>query len=475
MTPEQFRAAGHRVVDWIADYRTRIGEYPVMARTAPGEVRTALPATPPQDPEPFDAILQDLERVIVPGLSHWQHPGFYGYFPSNGSLASVLGDYLSTGLGVLGLSWQSSPALTEVEEVVTDWVRQMTGLSAAWSGVIQDTASTSTLIALICARERASQYGLIRGGLQESVQPLVVYASEHAHSSVDKAALLAGYGRANVRHVPSDERYAMRPEALADLIAADLRRGLTPTAIVATTGTTTTTALDPIGAIARIAETRGIWLHVDAAMAGSAMILPECRWMWDGIEGADSLVLNAHKWLGAAFDCSLYYVRDPEHLVRVMSTTPSYLQSAVDSQVKNLRDWGLPLGRRFRALKLWCLIRDQGITGLQVRLRRDLENAQWLVGQVRAAAGWQVLAPVPLQTLCIRHEPAGLAGEALDAHTLAWCDGINRSGQAYLTPALLEGRWMVRVSIGALLTERADVEALWDAMREAVAAQRLET
>jgi len=475
MTPEEFRAAGHRVVDWIADYRTRIGTYPVLARTAPGEVRAALPATPPQGPEPFDAILQDLERVIVPGLSHWQHPAFYGYFPSNGSLASVLGDYLSTGLGVLGLSWQSSPALTEVEEVVTDWVRQMTGLSAAWSGVIQDTASTSTLIALICARERASRYGLSRGGLQESVQPLVVYASEHAHSSVDKAALLAGYGRANVRHVPSDERYAMRPEALADLIDADLRRGLTPAAIVATTGTTTTTALDPIGAIAAIAQARGIWLHLDAAMAGSAMILPECRWMWDGIEGADSLVLNAHKWLGAAFDCSLYYVRDPEHLVRVMSTNPSYLQSAVDSQVKNLRDWGLPLGRRFRALKLWCLIRDQGIAGLQARLRRDLENAQWLVGQVRAAAGWQVLAPVPLQTLCVRHEPAGLAGEALDAHTLAWCDGINRSGQAYLTPALLEGRWMVRVSIGALLTERADVEALWDAMGEAVAARRFET
>ena len=475
MTPEEFRAAGHRVVDWIADYRTRIGTYPVLARTAPGEVRAALPATPPQGPEPFDTILQDLERVIVPGLSHWQHPAFYGYFPSNGSLASVLGDYLSTGLGVLGLSWQSSPALTEVEEVVTDWVRQMTGLSAAWSGVIQDTASTSTLIALICARERASRYGLSRGGLQESVQPLVVYASEHAHSSVDKAALLAGYGRANVRHVPSDERYAMRPEALADLIDADLRRGLTPAAIVATTGTTTTTALDPIGPIAAIAQARGIWLHLDAAMAGSAMILPECRWMWDGIEGADSLVLNAHKWLGAAFDCSLYYVRDPEHLVRVMSTNPSYLQSAVDSQVKNLRDWGLPLGRRFRALKLWCLIRDQGIAGLQARLRRDLENAQWLVGQVRAAAGWQVLAPVPLQTLCVRHEPAGLAGEALDAHTLAWCDGINRSGQAYLTPALLEGRWMVRVSIGALLTERADVEALWDAMGEAVAARRFET
>jgi aromatic-L-amino-acid/L-tryptophan decarboxylase len=282
---------------------------------------------------------------------------------------------------------------------------------------------------------------------------------------VDKAALLAGFGRANVRTIATDERYAMRADALDAAVRADRARGLAPCAVVATTGTTTSNALDPIADVAGVARAHGLWLHVDAAMAGSAMILPECRWMWEGIEGAHSLVLNPHKWLGAAFDCSLYYVRDPEHLVRVMSTNPSYLQSAVDQRVKNLRDWGIPLGRRFRALKLWCLLRDQGVEGLQRRLRRDIENARWLESQVAAAPSWRVLAPVPLQTLCLRHEPPGLEGEALDRHTLAWADRINRSGAAYLTPALLDGRWMVRVSIGAILTGREHVEALWTTLR----------
>jgi aromatic-L-amino-acid decarboxylase len=465
MDIEEFRRSGHQLIDWIAEYRAHVADLPVMARTEPGVVRAQLPAAPPEQPEPFSAIVQDLERIIVPGLSHWQHPSFFGYFPANAALASVLGDYLSTGLGALGLSWQAAPALTEMEEVVTDWVRQMVGLSDAWSGVIQDTASTSTLVALVCARERASDYSLARGGLQAAVQPLVVYTSSQSHSSVEKGALLAGFGRANVRVVPTDERYAMRPDALAALIETDRAAGLTPCAIVATTGTTTTTALDPLEAIAAVARQHHLWLHVDAAMAGSAMILPECRWMWDGIEGADSLVLNSHKWLGAAFDCSLYYVRDPQHLIRVMSTNPSYLRSAVDDQVKNLRDWGIPLGRRFRALKLWCLIRDQGVAGLQARLRRDLGNAQWLVEQVSTATDWRLLAPVPLQTLCVRHEPAGLADEALDRHTLGWVEQVNRSGGGYLTPALLDGRWMVRVSIGAIPTEREHVEALWALMR----------
>jgi aromatic-L-amino-acid/L-tryptophan decarboxylase len=465
MDSEEFRRFGHRLVDWVADYRARAAEHPVMSRVAPGSIRALLPASPPERPEGFEAVLRDLDRVVVPGLSHWQHPRFFGYFPSNGELSSVLGDYLSTGLGVLGLSWQSSPALTEIEETTADWVRQMIGLSDAWSGVIQDTASTSTLVALVCARERASGYSLARGGLQGESQPLVVYVSAHSHSSVDKAALLAGFGRANVRVVAADAAYAMRPDALDAAIQADLAAGRKPCAVVATTGTTTTTATDPIGAIAEVTRRLGLWLHVDAALAGSAMILPECRRLWDGIEGADSLVLNPHKWLGVAFDCSLYYVRDPEHLVRVMSTNPSYLRSAVDEKVKNLRDWGIPLGRRFRALKLWCLIREQGVSGLQARLRRDIENARWLAAEVEKTPHWRVLAPVPLQTLCVRHQPPGLEGEALDRHTLAWAERINRSGAAYLTPATLDGRWMVRVSIGALPTERPDVEALWAAMR----------
>jgi aromatic-L-amino-acid/L-tryptophan decarboxylase len=467
MTPDEFRRIGHQIVDFVADYRARLVDRPVMAQTAPGEVKAQLPASPPLQPEDFSAILRDVEHIVLPGLTHWQHPNFFGYFPANASLASVLGDYVSSGFGAIGLAWQASPALTEIEEVVTDWLRQIVGLSEGWRGVIQDTASTSSLIALICARERTSQYSFTRGGLQTEPHPLTVYASKQSHSSIDKAALLAGFGRSHVRLVDCDINYAMRADALEALIDEDLKAGRRPCAIVATIGTTTTTAIDPIRDLAEVAARHGLWLHVDAAMAGSAMILPECRSMWEGVERADSLVINPHKWLGVIFDCTVYFVRDPEHLVRVMSTNPSYLQTSADGRVTNYRDWGIPLGRRFRALKLWFLIREQGVTALQARLRRDLDNARWLADQVAATPRWRVLAPVPLQTVCVRHEPEGLAGDALDRHTLDWVDRINRSGRAYLTPAVLDGRWMVRVSIGAEQTEREHVRDVWLAMREA--------
>ncbi len=466
MTPDEFRKFGHQLIDWIADYRAGVAELPLVSSVKPGDIKTQLPAEAPLEAERFEDILADVQRIIMPGLSHWQHPGFFAYFPSNRLPSSVLGDYLATGLGTLGLAWQSCPALTELEEVVTDWLRRMTGLSDAWSGVIQDTASTNTLVALLCARERTTQHGASRGGLQAEERALTVYCSTQAHSSVDKAALLAGFGRDNIRHVGHDAAFAMRPDELRRLIEGDVAAGKKPCAVVATTGTTATTALDPVAPIAAIARERGLWLHVDAAMAGSAMILPECRWMWDGVEQADSLILNAHKWLGVAFDCALYYVRDPQHLVRVMSTNPSYLRTAADAEVKNLRDWGIPLGRRFRALKLWFMLREQGVAGLQARLRRDIANAQWLADQVKATPDWQVLAPVPLQTVCVRHTPPGLSGEALDRHTQAWVERINRSGQAWLTPALLEGRWMARVSIGAVSTEQEDVARLWRLMRQ---------
>jgi aromatic-L-amino-acid/L-tryptophan decarboxylase len=461
MTPDEFRKYGHQLIDWIANYRETLATRPVIASTEPGEVRSALPAEPPLAPEPFDAVVADLDAIILPGITHWQHPRFCGYFPANAPLASVLGDLLSSGLGVLGLNWQASPALTELEEVTTDWMRRMVGLSGAWEGVIQDTASVCSL----CARERCTDFALNRGGMQAESAPLVVYATAQSHSSVEKAAMLAGFGRVNVRLVPHDARYAMRADALDELVKLDRAAGRVPCAVVATTGTTACTAMDPVARIAEVTERHGLWLHVDAAMAGSAMILPECRPMWDGIERADSLVLNPHKWLGAVFDCSLYYVRDRDHLVRVMSTNPSYLRTAADGKVRNYRDWGLALGRRFRALKLWCLIRSEGVTGLQARLRRDLENARWLAGEVAATANWRVVAPVPLQTVCVVYAPPGLEGEALDAHTRAWAERVNRSGVAYITPAVLDGRWMVRVSVGAETTERADVAAVWAAMR----------
>ncbi|MDY3557233.1 pyridoxal-dependent decarboxylase [Gemmata sp. JC717] len=470
MTNDEFRAYGHALIDWIADYHAGITARPVRATTEPGAIKGQLPAEPPSEAEPFSAVMRDLDAVLQPGLTHWQHPRFFGYFPSNDAPASILGDMLAAGLGQLGLNWQSSPALTELEEVSCEWVRQMVGLSPAWSGVIQDTASTATLLALLCARERATNFSLGRGGLQAEPKPLTVYVSSQSHSSVEKAALLAGFGRDNLRVVPVDESFAMRPDTLESLVREDVAAGKVPCAVVATTGTTASTALDPVKAVCAVASRYNLWVHVDAAMAGSAMILPECRWMWDGVEGADSLVLNPHKWLGAVFDCSLYYVRDPQHLIRVMSTSPSYLRTAADGKAPNYRDWGIALGRRFRALKLWCLIRGEGVSGLQARLRRDMGYARRFADEVARTPNWKVVAPAPLQTVCVRHEPPGLEGEVLDAHTRAWCERVNASGLAYLTPAVLGGRWMVRVSIAGLTTQWDDVATTWGAMRRAAEA-----
>jgi aromatic-L-amino-acid decarboxylase len=475
MGPEEFRTAGHELIDWIADYRARIPDLPVQARVEPGEVAGKLPDRAPEQPEPFGQLLADLDSVVVPGVTQVQHPRYFGWFPSNASLASVLGDLATSGLGALGITWQSAPALTEVEEVVTEWLRELTALPPSWKGVIADTASTSCLVALLAARERATDYSEARGGLQAEPAPLTVYTTEHAHSSIAKAVALAGYGKDNLRFVKADPvSYAMRPDSLAELLAADVAAGLRPAAVVVNTGTTGTTAMDPLARIIPVAREYGVWVHVDAAMAGSALLLPEMRWMIEGIEGADSLAWNPHKWMGTVLDCSLLYVADPGHLIRVMSTSPSYLRSAVDGEVTQYKDWGIPLGRRFRALKLWFHLRLDGVEAIRARLRRDLENARWLAGQVTAAPGWRVLAPVALQTVVLRHEPAGLvsaAGEVLDAealnaHTLAWANSVNASGAAMVTPSLLDGTWSVRISIGAESTERTDVEELWNLLRQ---------
>ena len=468
MTPDEFRKYGYEVIDWIANYRTNIGDFPVMSTIQPGSIRDSLPATPPETSGPFESILNDLNQIILPGVTHWNHPNYFAYFPSNATLSSVLGDIICSGLGGIGLNWQSMPALTEVEEIICDWMRQMFGLSSVWEGVIQDTASGSTLVALLCAREQATSYSQNYAGLQGEKTPLVIYTSTQSHSSVKKAALLAGFGLNNVRAIETDEHFALDVNLLKEAIRQDVEKGLIPCAVVATTGTTGTTALDPISAIVSLTEEFNMWLHVDAAMAGTAMIIPEYRWMWDGIESADSVVLNPHKWLGVVFDCSLFYTRNAEHLIRVMSTNPSYLQTSVDGEAKNYRDWGIPLGRRFRALKLWCLIRDEGVGGLQERVQRDIENAQWLKEQIEKTPEWEILAPVPLQTICVRHVPAGLEKDKLDEHTIAWVTKINNSGAAYLTPSQLDGRWMVRVSIGAEQTTLEHVKALWGTMKSAV-------
>jgi aromatic-L-amino-acid/L-tryptophan decarboxylase len=464
MTPSDFRKLGYELIDFIASYRETVRDFPVMAQVKPGDIRNLLPASPPEQPEDLATIISEIEK-LKPGFTHFQHPRFFGYFPSNAELSSVLGDLLSSGLGQLGLNWQSSPALTELEELTSDWLRQLVGLPETFKGVIQDTASTSSLVALLCAREWTTQHSQAKGGLQAEEKPLIVYVSSQSHSSVEKAALLAGFGRDNVRSIEVDEALAMRMDMLGQTIQADLAKGFRPCALVASTGTTATTAFDNVAAMARLAKEHTMWLHVDAAMAGSAMILPECRWLWRGVEEAHSVVFNPHKWLGAVFDCSLFYTQNPEHLIRVMSTTPSYLQTSADGQATNYRDWGIPLGRRFRALKLWFLLKSEGAEGLRKRLRRDIENAKWLEQQICSTPNWKLVAPVPLQTVCVRYDVPGLSEDEVDKHTLEWVSRINNSGKAYLTPAKLKGRWLVRVSVGSLLTEREDVEALWQLMQ----------
>lgn len=463
MSPEEFKRLGYELIDWIAEYRSRIEELPVMAQVEPGAIKSLFPTTPPQQGSRFEDVRQDLEGLL-PGLTNWQSPNFFAWFPSNAPLSSVLADLVATGLGQTGITWQASPALSEVEEVMMDWLRQMLGLPEPFQGVIQDTASTATLVAFLTAREWASAKGQNQGGLQSEPQPLTVYVSDQAHSSVPKGALLAGFGRDNLRLVGTDAEFAMRLDLLQAAIEQDIAEGRKPCAVVAAIGTTGTTAIDPLRGIAELCQKYGIWLHVDAAMAGSAMILPECRYLWEGIEHADSIAINPHKWLGVAFDCSAYFVREPEHLIRTMSTNPSYLGSA--GQARSYKDWGIPLGRRFRALKLWFTLRDMGVEGLQARLRRDLANAQWLKEQVDAAPGWERLAPVPMQTVCVRYNPGGLTPEQLSQHTQDWVGRVNRTGRAFLTPALLDGYWFVRVSIGAELTERQHVEALWQLMQQ---------
>ena len=469
MTPEEFRAAGHELVDWIADYRAGVVGRPVRSEVAPGWVRDALDGAPPEAPESLDDVMRDLRDVVVPGVTQTQSPGYYAWFPSNASLESVLGDMASSGLGALGITWQSAPALTEMEQVVTDWLRELCGLSDDWHGAIHDTASTACLVALLAARERATGLSEARGGLQAEPSPVTVYASSQAHSSVTKGVLLAGFGRDNLRVVPVDPvTYAMDTDVLSRMMAEDVAAGRRPAAVVASLGTTGTTAFDDVPAIVAVARQHGAWVHVDAAMAGSAMLLPEHRALFAGVEDADSYGWNPHKWMGTILDCSLLYVRDVELLIRVFSTNPSYLRSTADGEVTQYKDWGIPLGRRFRAMKLWFHLRLAGAEAIRARLRRDLANAQWLARAAAAEPGWEVCAPVALQTVCLRHLPDGMTDpDTLDTHQQEWAERVNATGRAYVTPAQVEGRWLVRVSIGAEPTELRDVEALWDLCREA--------
>jgi aromatic-L-amino-acid decarboxylase len=458
MTADELRRWGHAAVDWVADYLDTVERHPVVPDVEPGAVRSWLPPSPPDRPEPFDAVLADLDRVVVPGTTHWQHPGFHAYFPANTSGPAILGDIVSTGLGTQGMLWQTGPACTEVEAHLLDWMVEALGLpdrflsSGPGGGVIQDSASSATLCALVAARERA----LARSGA--TIERLVGYSSTQAHSSFEKGARIAGLHREQVRLVEVDDAFAMRPDALAEAAAADRAAGRVPFLVMATVGTTSSLAIDPVPAIAEVAVPQGMWLHVDAAMAGSAAVCPELRWIYgtDGLGRADSYVTDPHKWLFTTFDCSLLWVADRSALVGALSILPEYLRNRASETgaVIDYRDWHVPLGRRFRALKLWFVLRWYGLEGLRHHVREHVRLAGELAGRVAADPRLELLAPARLNLVCFRHAAGDAATEELHR-------ALNATGRVYLTHTRLGGRYAIRASIGAWTTEQRHVDALW--------------
>jgi aromatic-L-amino-acid/L-tryptophan decarboxylase len=463
---DSFRREAHRLADWMADYLAGVERLPVRSQLPPGAVAAQLPDGPPAAPEPFPDLMADLERVILPGLTHWQHPRFLAYFPANSSPPSLLAEMLTATFGAQCMLWQTSPAATELEARVLDWLRQMIGLPEGFAGVIQDSASSATLCAVLTARERATGWRGNADGLRD-LPPLAVYCSEEAHSSAEKAVRIAGLGSASLRKVPADAALAMRPDALAEAIRADRAAGVTPACIVATLGTTSTGAFDPLPPIVALAREHGAYLHVDAAWAGSALVCPEQRAWAAGLDLADSLVLNPHKWLLTNFDCSAHLVRCPDELVRTLAINPAYLQTREGSAVTDYRDWGIPLGRRFRALKLWFVIRAYGVEGLQSLIRRHIALARELAAWIEADPDFELTSGPSLALLTFRYRPQGVDDEAtLDALNARLLEAVNDDGRTYLTQTRLRGRYVIRASIGQTTTERRHVEEAWAAVRE---------
>lgn len=464
MSPEQFRRNGHAVVDWIADYYGRIESYPVLSRAEPGQIRASLPSLPPTNGESFDTILNDIEKLIVPGITHWQSPNFFAFFPCNASGPAILGDLLSSGLGVQGMLWATSPACTELETHVLDWLVGMLVLPEkflsrnAGGGVIQDTASSSSLCALLAARERAMNFAGNRRGCDGR---LVAYTSTQAHSSIEKDVQVAGIGRDNLRLIDVDDKFAMRADTLARQMEEDRQAGLKPCFVAATVGTTSSNAIDPVPEIGRICRNNNVWLHVDAAMSGTAALCPEYRYIHDGLEFADSYCFNPHKWMFTNFDCDCFWVADRAGLIRTLSVQPEYLKNKATESgaVFDYRDWQIPLGRRFRSLKLWFVIRHYGVEGLQHHIRRHVQLAQQFAQWVREDARFQLVAPVPLNLVCFRHGGGDAANQGL-------MERLNRSGDLYLTHTKLNDQLTLRFCVGQSNTEARHVQRAWQRIQQ---------
>jgi aromatic-L-amino-acid decarboxylase len=457
----EFRSHAHELVDWMADYLEHIEQRPVKPAVAPGDILGKLPSLPPVDPEDFHRIFGDFTEIILPGMTHWQHPSFFAYFPANSSPPSILAEMLTATMGAQCMSWATSPAATELEERVMEWLRGMIGLPDTFTGVIEDTASTATLCALLSARERASAYRINADGFPAGGR-FTVYCSTEAHSSIEKGVKIAGLGKSSLRTIPVDATYAMNVDALERAIAADLKEGCTPLCVVAAIGTTGSTAIDPLRPIAEICRKHNLWLHVDAAYAGTALLLPEMRWMIDGIELVDSFVFNPHKWMFTNFDCSAYFVTDQEALVKTFEILPEYLKTAEGTRVRNYRDWGIQLGRRFRALKLWFVIRTYGVSGLQDMVRTHIELARSFAENVQETADFETLAPIPLATVCFRYHPVGIDDESrLNSLNTALMDRLNAGGRLYLTHTKLGGRVALRLVVGQTQVAQRHVAEAW--------------
>jgi aromatic-L-amino-acid decarboxylase len=467
MTPEEFRRYGRAVVDWIADYYETVEDLPVLSRVSPGDVAACLPQRPPDRGEPFESVLEDLGRIILPGVTHWQSPNFFAYFPANASGPAILGDLVSSGLGVQGMLWTTSPACTELETRVLDWVVEMLDLPKKFlstgrgGGVIQDTASSAALCALLAARERATRFASNESGCDGK---LVAYASTQAHSSIEKAVKIAGLGSKNLRLIDVDRVYAMRPDELGRALEKDRLGGRTPCFVCATVGTTSSNAIDPLPEIGRICRDNGVWLHVDAAMSGTAAVCPEFRHIHDGLETADSYCFNPHKWMFTNFDCDCFWVADRNALIRTLSILPEYLlnEATKSGAVIDYRDWHVPLGRRFRSLKLWFVIRHYGVEGLRHHVRKHVALAQEFAAWVRADDRFELAAPAPLNLVCFRHRGGDGANQEL-------MDRLNKSGDLYLTHTRLDGRLTLRFCVAQTTTEEKHVARAWDRIREEAA------
>jgi aromatic-L-amino-acid/L-tryptophan decarboxylase len=458
---------GTAALEWIAAYLDHPERVSVLSRAVPGEIREMLPVSPPEQPEPLGDILRDFESLVVPGITHWNHPGFFGYFATSSSVPGIIGEMLVSALDVKAMLWRTSPAATELEQVTTDWLRQMLGLPGGWFGFLNDTASISSLLALAAAREAKPELEIRARGMagRTDLPCLRIYTSSHAHSSIDKAALALGLGLDNVVHIDVDAEFRMRPESLANAIADDNAHGFLPLACVATVGTTSTTSIDPVPAIAEICRRERIWLHVDGAYGGIAAVVPEMRGVLAGVEQADSVVVNPHKWLFTPFDCSAFFTRRPEVLERAFSLVPEYLVTPERDAVVDFMNYGVQLGRRFRALKLWMVIRGFGTLGLAARIRRHCALARQFASWVHDDPEWQVVAPVPFSLVCFRYAPAGVHEEIVNELNERLLAAVNSSGEVFLSHTKLDGRYVLRLAIGNIRTEDRHVRRAWELLR----------